>query len=78
MSPKTFTGEPDDGDMKLNDQFYQLRLTHELNDEWKLNSAVSYKQGLMKGFSTEPKSFESDGETLNRQRRYRDYTEISH
>ena len=73
MSPKTFTGEPDDGDMKLNDQFYQLRLTHELSDEWKLNSAFSYKQGLMKGFSTEPKSFESDGETLNRQRRYRDY-----
>ncbi|MCU4413572.1 TonB-dependent siderophore receptor [Acinetobacter sp. WU_MDCI_Axc73] len=74
MNSKTFTGEPDDGKMKMNDQFYQTRLAHEVNDNWQLNSAVSYKEGLSKGFSTEPKSFESDGETLNRQRRYRDYS----
>ena len=73
MNQKTFTGEPGDGDMKMDDQFYQFRLAHEFNDNWKLNSAISYKQGLMQGFSSEPKSFESDSATLNRQRRYRDY-----
>lgn len=73
MSNKTFTGEPNDGDMSLNDAFYQLRLAHTFDDNWKLNSVVSYKEGHLKGFSTEPLSFENDGETLNRQRRYRNY-----
>ncbi|HAB69295.1 MAG TPA: TonB-dependent siderophore receptor, partial [Acinetobacter nosocomialis] len=39
MDPKTFTGEPDDGDLKIKDYFYQLRLSHEFNPDWKLNSA---------------------------------------
>lgn len=73
MNSETFTGEPEDGDMKVNDQFFQLRLAHDFDPNWKLNTAVSYKQGTMKGFSSEPKFFEPDGETLNRQRRYRDY-----
>ena len=55
MDPKTFTGEPDDGDMKVKDYFYQLRFSHEFNSDWKLNSAVSYKDAQMVGFSTEPR-----------------------
>jgi len=73
MDPKTFTGEPDDGDMKVKDYFYQLRLNHEFNPDWKLNSAVSYKDAQMVGFSTEPRRLQADGRTLERQHRYRDY-----
>lgn len=74
MDPKTFTGEPDDGDLKIKDYFYQLRLSHEFNPDWKLNSAVSYKDAKMVGFATEPRRMQADGRTLERQRRYRDYT----
>ncbi|MFX7021373.1 TonB-dependent siderophore receptor, partial [Acinetobacter baumannii] len=72
--PKTFTGEPDDGDLKIKDYFYQLHLSHEFNPDWKLNSAVSYKDAKMVGFATEPRRMQADGRTLERQRRYRDYT----
>ncbi|RLZ07446.1 TonB-dependent siderophore receptor [Acinetobacter sp. 2JN-4] len=73
MNPKTFTGEPRDGDMRVKDHFYQLRLSHEFNDAWKLNSALSYKDAQLTGFSTEPRRLQADGRTLERQRRYRNY-----
>lgn len=73
MNPKTFTGEPRDGDMRVKDHFYQLRLSHEFNDAWKLNSALSYKDAQLTGFSTEPRRMQADGRTLERQRRYRNY-----
>lgn len=72
MSPKTFTGEPNDGDHLQKDNFYQLHLKHEINDAWKLNSALSIKDTQLKGFSSEPRRIQSDGQTLERQRRYRD------
>ncbi|MFH4347057.1 TonB-dependent siderophore receptor, partial [Acinetobacter baumannii] len=46
----------------------------EFNPDWKLNSAVSYKDAKMVGFATEPRRIQADGRTLERQRRYRDYT----
>lgn len=73
MNPKTFTGEPNDGDMRVKDHFYQLRLSHAFNDEWKLNSALSYKDAQLTGLSAEPRHIQTDGQTLERQRRYRDY-----
>jgi iron complex outermembrane receptor protein len=73
MNPKTFTGEPNDGDMRVKDHFYQLRLSHAFNDEWKLNSALSYKDAQLTGLSTEPRRMQTDGQTLERQRRYRNY-----
>ncbi|MBJ9371982.1 MULTISPECIES: TonB-dependent siderophore receptor [Acinetobacter] len=72
MNPKTYTGEPSDGDHLQTDNFYQIRLTHELNDDWKVKSAVSVKDSLLKGFSSEPRRIQSDARTLERQRRYRD------
>ncbi|ANF83291.1 ligand-gated channel protein (plasmid) [Acinetobacter sp. NCu2D-2] len=73
MDPKTFTGEPYDGDMRVKDNLYQLRLKHELNDAWQMNAAVSYKDAQMVGYSTEPRKLQADLETLERQRRHRDY-----
>ncbi len=72
MDPKTFTGEPDDGDHIQKDHFYQLRLAHQFNDDWKMNNALSVKDTQLKGFSSEPRRIQSDGRTLERQRRYRD------
>nr|WP_213030480.1 TonB-dependent siderophore receptor [Acinetobacter marinus] len=73
MDSSTFTGEPSDGDMRVKDYWYQLRLSHALNPDWKLRSAISYKDAQMVGFSTEPRRIQADGETLERQRRYRNY-----
>lgn len=73
MNPKTFTGEPNDGDMRVKDHFYQFRLNHTFNDTWTLNSALSYKDAQLVGFSTEPRRIQADGQTLERQRRYRNY-----
>lgn len=72
MDPKTFTGEPGDGDHLQTDKFYQLRLAHTLNDDWKMKSALSIKDSLLKGFSSEPRRIQSDGRTLERQRRFRE------
>lgn len=71
MDRKTYTGEPSADQNEVSDQFYQLNLAHAFSDDWKINSAISYKQGKIAGSSNEPRSFESDGETLNRQRRER-------
>lgn len=76
MDRKTYTGEPSADQNEVSDQFYQLHLAHELNDNWKMNTAISYKQGKIAGSSNEPRSFEADGETLNRQRRQR-YTDTN-
>ena len=72
MNPETFTGEPDDGDHIQKDYFYQFRLAHELNDSWKMTNALSFKDAQLKGFSSEPRKIQSDAQTLERQRRYRD------
>ncbi|AYO53676.1 TonB-dependent siderophore receptor [Acinetobacter wuhouensis] len=71
MDRETYTGEPSADENEVNDQFYQLHLVYSLNQNWKLNSALSYKQGKIAGNSNEPRSFEADGETLNRQQRER-------
>lgn len=71
MDPKTYTGEPDSDENKLNNQFYQLRLAHQINEDWKVNSAISYKQTHLTGTSTEPRRMLNDV-TLTRFRRHRD------
>lgn len=73
MDKHTFTGEPNDGDMRVKDNLYQLRLAHRFNDAWKMNGAISYKDAQMVGYSTEPRRIQADLRTLERQRRYRDY-----
>ncbi|KAA8735581.1 TonB-dependent receptor [Acinetobacter qingfengensis] len=68
---KTFLGEPNDGDVKVNEQMYQLRLNHQLNENWDNTSAITYAQGQREGTSTEIASIHAD--LANRFRRYRKF-----
>lgn len=75
----TFLGEPDDGELKIRDQMYQLRLNHRFNQNWDMTTALTYKQGERAGTSTEIGSIAADGRTANRFRRARQFeTETRH
>ncbi|MDT7835340.1 TonB-dependent siderophore receptor [Aquabacterium sp. OR-4] len=72
--PRTqFPGEPADGDVTVTNQGHQLVLQHELAADWRLRGALSWRETTLRGFSTEPNELLSDGRTLSRQRRERDY-----
>lgn len=73
VNKKTFLGEPSDGDIKVKDQMYQLRLNHQFNDNWNNTTALSYNHGERAGTSTEISSIAADGQTANRFRRHRQF-----
>lgn len=73
VNKKTFLGEPNDGDIEIKDQMYQLRLNHEFNDDWNNTTAITYNHGKRAGTSTEISSIASDGRTANRFRRSRQF-----
>lgn len=73
MDKKTFLGEPADGDMRVKDNLYQLRLKHQWNDQWHSMTSLSHEEGQRVGTSTEATSFNADGQTINRFRRYRNF-----
>lgn len=73
VNKKTFLGEPSDGDIKVKDQLYQLRLNHQFNENWNNTTALSYGHGEREGTSTEISSISADGQTANRFRRYRQF-----
>jgi iron complex outermembrane receptor protein len=75
-----FLGEPGDGPIKVDAQNHQLQLNHEFNSNWTLGVGAAYRQTMLKGFSSEAEltrgrqPFFTDGQTLARQRRYRDFS----
>ncbi len=69
-----FPGEPADGPVTVNNHTHQFVLQHELSPDWRLRGAVSWRRSTLQGVSTEPSSVRSDGRTLWRQRRDRNYT----
>lgn len=71
MDKSTFTGEPDDVNT-LKSEFLQLRLNHQMPNDWKINSAINYKHSTLEGTSTEPRRMLADNTTLTRFRRHRD------
>lgn len=73
VNKKTFLGEPSDGDIKVKEQMYQLRLNHQFNENWNNTTALSYGHGERAGTSTEISSIADDGQTANRFRRYRQF-----
>ncbi|GIZ53319.1 TonB-dependent siderophore receptor [Noviherbaspirillum aridicola] len=69
-----FLGEPSDGDVRVENQTHQLILEHALNAAWLGRMGISYKNGTLEGYSTEPQpALQPDQRTLRRQRRYRDF-----
>jgi iron complex outermembrane receptor protein len=68
-----YLGEPSSGDNTVKSLGHQLFLQHFLNDDWSIQTGVSYRKSSLKGYSTEAWSLLSDGRTLRRQQRHRDY-----
>ena len=74
-----FLGEPGDGPIEANVTGHQLQMQHAFSDNWSLLWGGTYRQTSLEGFSTEPELATArqklfvDGQSLSRQRRYRDY-----
>jgi iron complex outermembrane receptor protein len=77
LVPNTrFLGEPGDGPTVVKSLGHQVFVEHEFNEQWKLQSGLSYRDSSLKGFSTEANNLLADGRTLRRQRRFRDFGAI--
>jgi len=74
-----FLGEPGDSDMTIKSLGHQIFLQHDFNDDWSLQTGLSYRKSSLTGYSTEASALQSDLRTLWRQRRFRDYnaTDVS-
>ncbi|MEC7932332.1 MAG: TonB-dependent siderophore receptor [Pseudomonadota bacterium] len=74
-----FLGEPGDRDTVARATGHQLRLEHDLNDDWSLLVGASHRDTLLTGFSSDAETVASrqmlyvDGHSLSRQRRSRRY-----
>lgn len=74
-----FLGEPGDGPVEAQVLGHQLEFKQSLNDSWAALLGFNYRDTALEGFSTEAELSGSrqllfvDGETLTRQRRFRDY-----
>jgi iron complex outermembrane recepter protein len=74
-----FLGEPGDGDIEAEAQGHQLEWQHDLSDDWRALLGYNQRETSLEGFSTEAElarnrqKLFSDGQTLSRQRRFRDY-----
>ncbi|NHZ38109.1 TonB-dependent siderophore receptor [Massilia rubra] len=69
-----FLGEPGDGRVTVKSLGQQLFVQHAMNDDWSLQSGLSYRDSELVGFSTEANNLLADGRTLRRQRRHRDFS----
>lgn len=74
-----FLGEPGDGPLHTDATGHQLQLQHDLNEDWTLLVGAGYRTTDLEGFSTEAELATTrqrlfvDGQTVSRQRRFRDY-----
>ena len=74
-----FLGEPGDGPLEADATGHQLQLQHDFDDSWSLLVGAGYRATDLQGFSTEAELATArqrlfvDGQTLSRQRRFRDY-----
>lgn len=73
VSRDTFLGEPGDGDVEVDNRTHQLVGEYRTVSDWTARLGLSYREGKLHGFATEPHALQADGRTLRRQRRYRDY-----
>ncbi|MDS7931795.1 TonB-dependent siderophore receptor [Acinetobacter sp. V102_4] len=74
ISPETYLWETG----KYNNRLYndnnmtQLRVEHDLGNDWKLNAGVQYLNGKLYGYAVEANGIQNDGETLGRNYNYRE------
>ncbi|WP_230769868.1 MULTISPECIES: TonB-dependent siderophore receptor [unclassified Sphingomonas] len=75
-----FFGEPGDGPVHVRAKGHQAQLQHDFSSDWSLVLGVGYRDTFFKGTSTEAElaagrqRLYTDGTTLSRQRRARDYS----
>ncbi|MBC7939652.1 MAG: TonB-dependent siderophore receptor, partial [Chitinophagaceae bacterium] len=74
-----FLGEPGDGPLKADVQGHQLEFQHDFSKDWSALLGFTTRKTSLEGFSTEAELAANrqrllvDGQTLTRQRRFRDY-----
>jgi iron complex outermembrane receptor protein len=74
-----FLGEPGDGPLKADVQGHQLEFQHDFSKDWSALVGFSTRRTSLEGFSTEAELAANrqrllvNGQTLTRQRRFRDY-----
>lgn len=73
-SPETYLWETGKyGNLLYNDNnMTQLRVEHDLGNDWKLNAGVQYLNGKLYGYAVEANGIQNDGETLGRNYNYRE------
>ncbi|WP_419571885.1 TonB-dependent siderophore receptor [Rheinheimera sp.] len=74
-----YLGEPTDGPTEISARGHQLTFQQDLANGWAFNAGISYRDSDLSGFSSDAElavarqSIYDDGQTLTRQRRFRDY-----
>ena len=74
-----FLGEPGDGPLKADVQGHQLEFQHDFSKDWSALVGFTTRKTSLEGYSTEAELATNrqrllvDGQTLTRQRRFRDY-----
>lgn len=68
-----FLGEPNDGPVTIESVGHQVFAQHFFNDDWSLQSGLSYRDSSLLGNMSEASALLADGHTLHRQRRTRDF-----
>lgn len=74
-----FLGEPGDGPMEVEANGHQVSMAHQINEDWSMLVGLGLRDSSLEGFSSDTELspgrqlLYTDGQTLNRQRRYRDY-----
>lgn len=72
LPESNFYGEPGDGVTRFRNTRHQLTGDYALGEGWSLNAGLAFRQGSLRGFSSDHSRLV--GDTLWRQRRQRDYT----
>lgn len=77
-----FLGEPNDGDITIDNKTHNLTIEHEFSSDWKAKAGLAYRTTSLAGYSTEasPRTAGSvrwttaGAPVIERERRYRDYS----
>ncbi len=72
LPESNFYGEPSDGVTRFRNTRHQLTGDYALGDGWSLNGGLAYREGSLRGLSSDQSRLV--GDTLWRQHRQRDYT----
>ncbi|MGX4643112.1 TonB-dependent siderophore receptor [Massilia sp. SYSU DXS3249] len=71
-----FLGEPGDGPTTVRSLGHQLFVQHAPGGSWSLQGGASWRDSSLAGYSSDANDLLSDGRTLRRQRRHRDWSAL--